>query len=183
MGGDMLNFFIANKSYLDLLRESVPTVPYSEYEGRKSKFMCGVLIEVNGMDYYAPVSSNKNRYATSFILKNEQDRPLASIRFNYMVPVPKDLVEPVDIANEPDEKYRRLLETEYIAVNKNSSAIMSAARRIYKIKLNNPETIIAQHCNDFRLLEKLMKVYDNSRHAERETKFKPAPETPRRKPR
>ena len=58
--GAMMNlkFFCVDKGYCDFLRQTDPCVPYVHDEKNTRPFV-GVLLSVNEIDYFAPLSSPK----------------------------------------------------------------------------------------------------------------------------
>lgn len=64
-GGYMkLNFYDIDSKYTDYLRNYDEKIPYINYDSR-DKFLCGVVLSINSMNYYVPVSSNKNKFLSS----------------------------------------------------------------------------------------------------------------------
>ena len=61
---DKLNFYTVDLRYVDYLKNAeqgkrgFSRVPNMDYGAeRKPKFLCGVVLQVNGMNYYVPVTS------------------------------------------------------------------------------------------------------------------------------
>ena len=61
------------------------------------------------MDYYVPVTSYKQQKPDNFLIKTPKGQVVSSLRFNYMFPVPAELISVRIIASEPDSAYRALL--------------------------------------------------------------------------
>lgn len=59
-----LNFYDIDSKYTDYLRNYDEKIPYINYDSR-DKFLCGVVLSINSMNYYVPVSSNKNKFLSS----------------------------------------------------------------------------------------------------------------------
>lgn len=165
-----LNFYTVDLDYVNFLKEAetkkrgfsrVPNMDYGK--DRKDKFLCGVVLEVNGQDYYVPVSSFKEQRSDNFLIYAETGRVVSSLRFNYMFPVPKELVAVRRVATEPDQRYRRLLLQELQYCIDNQETIRKLAKRTHKRVLqgHNPG-LVANSC-DFLLLEEKCRAYMKSR--------------------
>ena len=80
----MLKFYDINENYVRYLQtidDQVPNIHYST----NNKFVCGVVLNINGVDYYAPISHTTKKYQTSLLIYNESI-PISSIRFSFMIP-------------------------------------------------------------------------------------------------
>ena len=96
---DKLNFYIADLEYVEYLKKSEQTkrgfsrVPNMDYDdNHKMKFLCGIVLQVNNMNYYVPVSSYKNQKPDNFLIKSDNGKVVSSLRFNYMFPVPEAVI-------------------------------------------------------------------------------------------
>lgn len=128
-------------------------MPKLEYgKDRKQKFFCGIVLQINGTDYYVPVTSYKEQKADNFLI-HVNGRAVSSLRFNYMFPIPRDLVKirPIDL--EPDRKYRALLSRELLCCKKNQDTIRRLAQRTYKRVLEAKDQGLVYNSCDFLLLE------------------------------
>ncbi|MCL2399400.1 MAG: type III toxin-antitoxin system ToxN/AbiQ family toxin [Defluviitaleaceae bacterium] len=87
--GKQLDFYEASVGYIAYLYKfdsKVPLVGYSK-TSKHDKFMCGIVLSVNGHDYFAPISSFVVQQRTNIVIKNEKDKPISSIWFSFMTPV------------------------------------------------------------------------------------------------
>ena len=93
---DKLNFFTADADYVQYLQKAeqdkrsfsrVPNMVYSEKY--KQKFLCGIVLQVNNVDYYVPVTSYIQQKPDNFLIVADNGKVVSSLRFNYMFPVPK----------------------------------------------------------------------------------------------
>lgn len=131
--------------------------PSQRYE---RKFI-GVLLTVNGLDYFAPLSSFKEKHLhmpeTIDLIRVGR---YAVINLNNMFPVPPGLAVYVDISKEPDPKYRSLLLAEYRIIKAMEDTVRKNAVIIYKHRLDNGDTTrLGKRCNDFRKLEEACRGY------------------------
>ena len=156
-----LNFYDVDKTYTDYLRNFDNKVPYIQYKG-KDKFLCGVVLTVNNINYYVPVSSNTNRFLSSFIIydykTNKKKFSTSSLRFSFMFPCPIECLRLKDIRKEPDKKYKVLTHKEYEYCNKHIDEIKNKALKIYKLSQNELFRKKYNLCN-FRLLEEKYEKY------------------------
>ncbi|MCI9443040.1 MAG: hypothetical protein HFH15_18050 [Ruminococcus sp.] len=84
------------------------------------------------MDYYVPVTSYKQQKPDNFLIKTPKGQVVSSLRFNYMFPVPAELISVRIIASEPDSAYRALLSQKLRYCIKNQETIRHLAERTYK---------------------------------------------------
>lgn len=121
----------------------------------------GVVLTVNGMDYFAPLSSFKAKHQrmreTIDFIKIKQ---YAVINLNNMFPVPSGLATYVDISKEKNPKYKSLLLAEYRAIKAIQDKIRKNANIVYKHRAENGDsTKLGKRCNDFTRLEGACKEY------------------------
>lgn len=159
---DKFIFYDINPDYLDYMRTVEPKIPeLSKTENEKP--FCGIVLEINDMKYYAPISSTKKQQHTNFVIKDRDgNRDLSSIRFCFMLPVPDDVLTPRDF-NSMEKKYKDLLVKEYIYCNlpENITTIRKIAKRVYNMCVyqSDPNNKIVQQCCDFKKLEEAYEKY------------------------
>ena len=157
---DDLNFFEIDVSYVDYLKNieinkrgfsRVPNMVYDK--NRKQKLICGVVLVVNNIDYYVPLTSFKKSMPDNFLILDRNKTPLSSLRFNYMFPVPSEKLSVKSISDESDKKYQTLLAKELLYCIKNEELIRHRAKRTYKrVLLGKDKGLVVNSC-DFKLLE------------------------------
>jgi len=150
-----LNFFEIEGAYITYLQnidKRVPKVDYSAV-GLHDKFLCGIVLKVNEYDYFAPISSFKISQRTNIIIKDDNGKDVASIRFSFMIPVPSDVVSLKRIADEVSPQYRMLLNMELRFCRRNASAIYSRARFVYDAATVKKDPLMLKICCDFKSLE------------------------------
>lgn len=163
---DKLNFYTVPEDYAAYLcnaenkKRGFSRVPNLNYgNNRKQKFLCGIVLNVNNNEYYVPVSSFKIQMPDNFLIRDKNNKPVSSLRFNYMFPVPMEIVKVRNIKNEPDNKYRTLLAQELQYCIKNQDEIRRLAFRTYKrVLLGKNPTLVNNSC-DFKLLEQKCREY------------------------
>lgn len=155
-----LKFYFVNPEYVSFLKEAeqtargfsrVPDVEYSEH--RKSKFLYGILLNINNHNYYAPVTLFTRQMPDNFLILNENEKPISSLRFNYMFPVLEETITYYDFSNHPDKAYRYLLSQEWKYCIENQDRILHLANRTYnRVLLGKNPGLVRNSC-DFLLLE------------------------------
>lgn len=134
-----------------------------EYKGR-NKFLCGTVLTVNNINYYVPVSSNKTKYLSSFMIydkmKNGNKVVTSSLRFSFMFPCQMECLKLKEIGAEQDLKYRNLTQKEYEYCNKHIEKIIKQAKKVYNLSKKEDLREKYNLCN-FKLLKKKYKDYIN----------------------
>lgn len=163
---DTLNFYTVEPAYLTVLQQAeqryrgfsrVPKMDYGEQ--RKPKFICGVVLQVNAVDYYVPVSSYKQKKPDNFLVYARNGQAVGSLRFNYMFPVPAQMVSERIISDEPDRAYKSLLAQELQFCRKNQQEIQRLAERTYRrVLLGKDKGLVINSC-EFLLLERECTAY------------------------
>lgn len=176
-----LNFYTVDLKYVAFLQKSeeehrgfcrIPNMNYGKQ--RKPKFLCGIVLRIKEQDYYVPVSSYKKKKPDNFLIKAANGKVVSSLRFNYMFPVPKELISERKIATEPDRAYRALLSQELQFCVKNQDEIRRLAERTYRrVLLGKDPGLVANSC-DFLLLEERCVAYMKTRGQSLEEKINEA---------
>ena len=105
-------FYYVEDEYINFLKKkeiekrNFTRVPNVHYWNTK-KFVFGAVLEINNMLYFAPVTSYAKSQEDLILLRDKKDNKiLGSIRFNYMIPVPKQCLHKLEIKSLPTEKSR-----------------------------------------------------------------------------
>lgn len=151
-----LAFYEVSERYIEYLKRYDDKVPNIRYETRE-KFVCGILFNVNGNGYYAPISSFNKPQRTNHIIK-VGEYPVGSIRFSFMFPVPDSEIRRKDFSKE-DQHYKNLINSEYRYCKIHQAAILKKAKEVYDRTLNDVPTY-AMNCCDFKLLESKCKEWE-----------------------
>lgn len=127
---------------------------------RKSKFACGIVLQVNGFDYYVPVTSYKRQQPDNFLIYAANGKVTSSLRFNYMFPVPKELVQEYRIDDLEDSRYKALVSQELRYCLRNEDTIRKLAERTYRrVRIGKSPALVENSC-DFSLLEMSCQKYE-----------------------
>ena len=88
---EKLNFYTVDLDYVQHLQKAeqekrgfsrVPNMSYSDKY--KQKFLCGIVLQVNDVDYYVPLTSYKQKKPDNFLITADSGQVVSSLRFNYM---------------------------------------------------------------------------------------------------
>lgn len=164
-----LKFYKVDKKFLAFLYSEdkkkngfscVPTVNYAATQ--KEKFMCGVVLKVGGLDYFAPVSSYTTKQKDNVLLFDTENNVTSSIRLNFMFPAPKGVCNIYNFKQEVDKKYQSVVRRELQSANEQREIIQKQANKTYYIVRQMIAKGAAPKwaCN-FTYLEKLCKEWEN----------------------
>lgn len=124
---DNIRFYEIRTQYIDYL---VPYAPHLFHNSKKGQAnqrkYIGVVLQVNGMDYFAPLSSFKPKHEGMDFIKVLR---YAVINLNNMFPVPPSERVYVDFVAIKDPSYKSLLLAEY-------RYIKSIQTKIQKMRLH-----------------------------------------------
>lgn len=135
-----------------------------EHIGAKQRKFVGVVMEISGIKYYAPMGSPKPKYAhikaSAPDIYKISDGTLGVININNMIPVVDGCVKPVDINAIGDEKYKTLLGKQIRQIKKDEEAIAKKASKLYMlVQKEFTKQSLKDRCCDFKLLEQHCKDY------------------------
>ncbi len=136
------------------------TVPNMSYH-RNNKFVYGVVLSINDIDYYVPFShyDKKQKDNLQVMIKNHGKYEVAgSLRFNYMIPVPKACLKLVDFSGF-DEHRKILLQKEYKACLGMLARIQKTAKKTYNRVIAGEDQLLVNNSCLFLKLEEACKKY------------------------
>lgn len=159
---DNIKIYEVDAKYINYLSVFAPHLFLNKQAGQQNeRKYIGIVLSVNGMDYFAPLSSfkpkhNAMRDGIDFIkIKN-----YAVINLNNMFPIAPNTYSYVDISVVKNEKYKELLRAEYRYIKSIQERIRKNALTLYKLWLKDGnKTSLGKRCNDFTLLEDACKKY------------------------
>ncbi|MEC9485484.1 MAG: type III toxin-antitoxin system ToxN/AbiQ family toxin [Candidatus Izemoplasma sp.] len=137
--------------YIKHLRKIDNKVPKNYNQKRP---YVGVLITINGYNYFAPLSSPKNKHKKMSnsmldVFKIKQGE-YGIVNLNNMIPVHESQIIEFDFNNE-DYQYRLILINQYIHLKKGKNQLERKARVLYEKVKNGHQ--ISERCCDFEILE------------------------------
>ena len=155
----MLKFYDIDEDYVKYLQAIDKQIPNISYD-TNNKFVCGIVLNINDFNYYAPISSNKAIQKTNLPILNKDDNVIAAIRFCFMFPAPAEVLteKNLRLIDAVNSKYADLLSTEYDYCLLNQQRILDKAKSIYKIGCNKKH-VLNYTCCDFQLLEQSLAGY------------------------
>lgn len=166
----MLNFYNVDKDYITYLQQSETNergfsrIPNMDYTGRNQKFICGIVKNINGLNYFVPITSYKIQKSENILINIPTSKtPIkGSLRFNYMFPVPTSCIQRVNISSF-QLPYRRLVIMEYNFVKAHEPDIKNKADEVYNKIVNRTcsNNLLNNSC-DFTLLESKCKIYETA---------------------
>ena len=122
----------------------------------------GVVFSFGGFNYFVPMESPKPNHSKiksgKHILKLKNGE-YGLLGFNNMIPVHKNALISFDIAKEPDERYRNLLQNQIRICNRMKADILDHAQKTYFGVINGNEFLVKISCN-FKELERASKKYN-----------------------
>ncbi len=144
--------------YVNQLHSIDKKVEY--HHGEHDKPYLGIILEINGTNYFVPLSSPKpkhNRMSENITFKKiEKDGHLfAVLNINNMIPVPLNLCKEIDIDNISDTYYKHLLNQEYFICKRKKRDIMKSAGIVHKCICEEPES-------HEKMLSRENKIYEES---------------------
>ena len=157
-----LRLYEVDSNYVNFLAPHIEHIFQNRKpEQRFKRKYIGVVLKVNGFNYFAPLSSYKPKHER---MKESLDflkiKDYAVINLNNMFSVPDGVYYYVEINKETDPQYRALLLAEYRFMKSRQDKIRKNAELVYNHKVKNGmSTPLAKRCNDFLLLENLCASY------------------------
>ncbi len=117
---------------------------------KRSRKYVGILIHISDYNYFAPLSSPKlSDYNSDETIKKStiivfrmidkskgNTRLLVLIKLNNMIPVPDESILEYDVDKELDLTYKALVQDELTCIQRNTTRIQQAAKRLYYLKIN-----------------------------------------------
>lgn len=150
-------FYEVDKEYIKFLQKHERKIPNISYE-TNDKFVCGVLFDIDGIKYFAPISSFTKQQKTNILIKSASGKVISSVRLSFMFPIPEQLVRVKDFSKE-EYRYKRLLMEELDFCNKNSHKIVKKALYIYQTVKDGSDALLKKNCCDFDRLESVYTQY------------------------
>ena len=131
-----LYFYYADKEYIEYLKEAerrvhsstrVPDVDYSH----KQKFLYGAVFSVEGINFFVPDSSYSKKQQDLLLIKDKTGDVKGSLRFSYMIPIPQECLQKVEINAFESADYRIKVSKELAFVRRNRDKISKKALATY----------------------------------------------------
>ena len=162
-----LSFYYVDEKYIQYLKgielnkrgfTCIPNMSYHNHD----KFVYGVVLSVNNVDYYVPFSHYDRQQEDNILIKvdyHKKTKVAGSLRFNYMFPVPKKCLKPVDFSVFSEER-KILLRKEYKACLSLLSKIQKKALKTYNRVLKGDDEELLKNSCLFLVLEEACIEYN-----------------------
>ena len=163
---EKLLFYEIDEKYIDFLSQfSEHLFHNAKVSQTYSRKYIGILFEINGIKYFAPLSSFKPKHkrlseTVDFIKIGD----MAVINLNNMFPVPENAYSLKNQNTEQNQQYRTLLNNEIRIIKQKTEQIINNAKTVYNHKMTNDgKSKLSQRCNNFKLLEEKYKEWTSSK--------------------
>lgn len=165
-----LKIVTVDSKYCDYLRKYDNRVPYNKGDNETRPFV-GVLFEINNCEYFAPLSSpkdkNKKMKNTIDFYKIDEGN-LGAINFNNMIPVKEQNYYLVNLKKKNNKieeiKYKTMLNKQLQWLNERYDEVKNKSKKLYDLynsgKLSNN---IMDRCCNFKLLEEKCSEYNSDK--------------------
>ena len=162
-----LMLVLIDYNYCDYLRKFDYRVAYNKNSKLLRPFV-GVLFEVNGVKYFAPLSSPRPKHLTMFnqmdFMKINEGK-LGAINFNNMIPLIDGVYQIIDLKKptktKEEQKYQELLSHQLDWLNSNRIQMQNRANKLYGNYIKNKiSDKMKERCCNFPLLEEKCIEYD-----------------------
>ena len=109
----------------------------------------------NGINYFVPVSSKIKNNNNTIIIKSSGRKPESkgSLRFAYMIPIPKQMLKSLKINEIKDNNKKRLLQIELAFCRRNKDRITKQAAKTYDTLTSTKSDKLKNNSCDFKILE------------------------------
>jgi len=126
-----------------------------------SRKYIGILFEINGIKYFAPLSSFKPKHKRlSETVDFVKIGDMAVLNLNNIFPVPDGVYSLKDPAIERNLQYRTLLNNEIHIIKQKTEQIINNSKTVYNHKMTNDgKSKLSKRCLDFKLLEEKCKEW------------------------
>jgi protein AbiQ len=152
-----MKFFYIDDTYITMLLQHDASVQ----QNHGTRPYIGVVLNINDIDYFAPLASPKDKYERSdsiiyFKVFSHRTPPklLGVIKLNCMIPVPKQYLKSVLI--DTNTPYGLLLASQHRYIKSKQDAIKKEANTLHHLVVAKKETHLVNMCCNYVLLEEKM---------------------------
>ena len=162
-----LEFFTVDEPYIQYLKKTDPKVP-NNYSSTKP--FIGILFNIHGLDYIAPLTSakpkhkkikNKNPAALKIFEHNMSQNLLAIVLLNNMIPVKPSNIKKLNMLSF-SVKYKSLLQKEINYIRTHENRLLQKAQHLYSLVTDKQVKSFINISCDFKALEIVSKKYKNN---------------------
>ena len=157
-----IDFYYVQDEYIAYLKQAeklargFTCVPNTQYRSR-NKFLFGACFQHNGINYFVPVSHQIKHGDNNIIMKTKPKKgksfELGSLRFAYMIPVPKRCLVLLEIKNIPEYEQKRRINDELEFCRRNIGKIKRQAQKTFEAITSSKNDKILRNSCDFSVLQ------------------------------
>ena len=151
-----LELYKADLDYCNYLYNYDNKVPML-FNNKENRPFIGVVLCVNGLNFFAPLTSPKEKHA---LMENQKDfikiddGKLGGINLNNMIPIPTRYLQEIYLEDIEDIRYAKMMYMQIKWINQNKLRIENKARNLYfLITQKLAEEKLLNRCCNFKLLE------------------------------
>lgn len=155
-----IRFYYIKNDYIDFLKKyekeqvghtCVPNIQYKTSD----KFVFGAVMDIKGMNYFVPVSSYTKDHTDVILMrdKNNKSDILGSLRFAYMLPVPRSCLIKLDVNSVTNSYSKTHISKELAFCRRERDKIFKQAEQTYYRVINKVNEQLVKNSCDFKLLE------------------------------
>ena len=172
-----LNLYSISDRYIRYLRKLDDRIYDNKEEIKtyKRKYL-GVVLTINELNYYIPMSSPKKsdyidldkkiiRKDTKTIIRIKRGKHLyGTLRISNMIPVPITELDPYVVSEEKDQKYKEVVLGELRYINNNSNKITKYAKIVYEQKMKDIDIAYIKNTVNFKIIEEKLKEWEKEQY-------------------
>lgn len=154
-----LDLYHIDGDYVKYLKSYDSNVQNNYDNNRNKKPYVGVVLSINGKDYFAPLTSPKDKHLklrdsdpTTFKIKHN-GKFIGSVLLNNMIPVQKEFISRIEINSVKDKVYKTLLRKDYQVITNNKNSIENKANVLYENVIERSNPYFSKVSCDFKKLE------------------------------
>lgn len=161
-----ISFYYVDNEYIQYLKNielnarGFSCIPNMNYH-TNDKFVYGVVMSIKDLNYYVPFSHYDKQQEDNILIKVNYHKTVkvaGSLRFNYMFPVPKQCLIPVNFSDFAEDR-KILLRKEYKSCLTLLSKIQKRATKTYQRVISGENKLLNNNSCMFLLLEDACKRY------------------------
>lgn len=155
-----LKIYYLDEKYINYLRKFDSKVAYNKC---KTRPYVGVVYTFNGFNYFAPLSSPKEKHLTmsdkAIDIFKIKDGILGIININNMIPTPLECISEV-LPTITNAKYKALVENQTTFINDNRRKLLNKVK-LFRFQADKGylPTRVKERCCNFKLLEEKCQEY------------------------
>lgn len=131
-------------------------VPNVQYRSGNNKFFYGTVLNIQGIDYFVPISSKQHNREDDIQIKPKNDKyckEYATLRFAYMLPIPHQYITMLNISEISNNTQKERVRKELAYCRKFKDKIEKQAEKTYHRIVDKVNDKLVHNSCDFKLLE------------------------------